>query len=115
MSGIRHDLFCEKCGIQEWNVVKCEEDYLCEGCGRRRAICYDRWGGMNVDLFTTPQFSDATGEWHSSQRDKERKMADLGYTGCGDKNHGGRPDLSMKNAAFSYSGQKSHISTGERS
>lgn len=113
MSGVSHDLYCSFCKRQKWEVIRCKADWICNVCGNPKVECYDRWGTVNTDLFATPQFSNATGEWHSSQRDKERKMADLGYYGCGDKNHGSRPDLSMRNSAWSYSRQHSHISTGE--
>ena len=112
MSGILHDLACDACGQRDWRVVESRKDYRCE-CGATRGVRFDRWSGMNVDLFGTPQYSDATGEVHRSQREKESAMRDLGFRPKGDKDHGARVDLSMKNSAWSYPGKTNRRSTGE--
>ena len=61
-----------------------------------------------------PVYSDATGQWHSSQRDKERVMREKGYEPAGDKTHGARPDLRIHRKGFSYPGQGARTSTAER-
>ena len=107
-----HDIRCVGCGTIRENVVIENHVYPhCQRCGDQMTWIPSK---VTTDLFPTPQYSDATGKMHSSQREKERCMRDLGYTPKGDKEHGARPDLSIKRSAFSYPGQKSHISTGER-
>jgi hypothetical protein len=112
MTRTLHDIRCISCGREEHDVVIVDHEYpACENCGDQT-----EWipAKLTTDLFGTPQYSDATGEFHSSQREKERHMARLGFHGKGDKEHGARPDLSIKRTGFSYSGQHSHVSTGER-
>ncbi len=118
-SRICHDLHCDICGHIESSVVVVDHRYpACKKCGATMD-----WtpAGFHADCFGTPQYSDATGEYHTSQRHKEQRMKEIGlattgqpYYVKGDKEHGARPDLSIKKTGFSYSGQKSRISTAER-
>jgi len=111
MTRILHDIRCIACGHERIDVVILNHEYpMCENCGDQT-----EWipAKVTTDLYSTPQYSDATGDFNSSQREKEKKMARLGYYPKGDKEHGGRVDLSIKRTGFSYSGQHSHVSTGE--
>jgi len=112
MTRTLHDIRCTRCATIQLDVVIENHEYpKCPLCGGKTVWVPSK---MTTDLFGTPQYSDATGEWHSSQRDKERAMRDLGYHPKGDKEHGARPDLSIKRTGFSYAGQKHRESTGER-
>ena len=112
MALIIHDLRCKNCQrIEEGVAVKAGEYPDCGVCGGERT-----WVPRSfvLDLFGTPQYSDASGEFHSSQREKERFMAKHEFYGAGDKEHGGRKELTMNRSAFSYRGQGSRVSTAER-
>jgi hypothetical protein len=107
-----HDIRCIACGHERYDVVIENHIYPhCENCGDETTWIPSK---VTTDLFATPQYSDATGEYHSSQREKEKAMRDLGYYPKGDKDHGARPELSIKNTGFSYAGQGSRLSTAER-
>lgn len=107
------DLICRDCG-EVYHDVYCEyQKYgicgICNGPVESAAS----WNGANGGLYGSPTQSDASGQSHSSQYEKEKYMASKGFGACGDKVHGARLDLSMKKSAFSFSGQKSRVSTGE--
>jgi hypothetical protein len=118
-SRILHDLICKDCEAVRRDVVVINGDYPhCTICKGEMTWMPSK---VSTDLFATPQFSDATGEWHSSQSEKIKRMKEIGvattgvpYTEAGDKVHGARNDLSIKRSAFSFSGQKSRVSTEER-
>ena len=111
---IWHDLECSQCGAVEIDARVQGEITTCILCQGMRKIVYDRWTTVHTDLFPTPQYSDASGRMHSSQREKERYMRELGYEVCGDPKGGARPDHRIKDTAFSFSGQTSRRSTAER-
>ena len=112
MTRTLHDIRCIACGHEKCDVVIENHVYPeCEKCGDQMSWVPAK---MTTDLFPTPQYSDATGELHSSQREKERAMARLGFYPKGDKDHGARVDLSIKGTGFSYRGQTSRTSTAER-
>lgn len=109
---ILHDLICKKCeAIEEGVLVEAGRYPRCDACGGQRT-----WkpSGLHTDLYGSPQYSDATGRFHSSQSEKDRVMRDAGYFSCGDKVHGARPEHSIKNTGFSYAGQPTRTSTQER-
>ena len=112
MTRTLHDIRCTRCDTIALNVVIENHAYpKCTLCGGKTVWIPSK---MTTDLFGTPQYSDASGQLHSSQREKEKYMAERGYWGKGDKDHGARVDLSIKKSAFSYPGQGSRVSTGER-
>jgi len=112
MTRTLHDIRCTRCDTIHIDVVIEDHVYpLCQLCGGKTVWIPSK---VTTDLFGTPQYSDAAGRCFSSQREKEKYMAERGYWGKGDKDHGARPDLSIKHTAFSYSGQDSRVSTGER-
>lgn len=107
-----HDLRCAECGTVTLDVVVENHVYPpCILCGGKTTWIPAK---MTTDLFGTPQYSDATGDFNSSQREKEKKMAGLGFYPKGDKDHGARVELSIKRTGFSYPGQGSRQSTAER-
>jgi len=110
-----HDLECDVCGAREDDAsVSGGTIPPCASCGGSRRIVFDGWTTVHTDLFPTPQYSDASGSWHRSQREKERALRERGFEPCGDRNHGARPDHRIRDSAFSYAGQHSRRSTGER-
>jgi len=112
MTRTLHDIRCTRCQTVALDVVIENHVYpKCQLCGGKTVWIPSK---VTTDLFATPQYSDATGQFHSSQREKEKYMAERGYYGKGDKEHGARPDLSIRGTGFSYSGQGSRTSTGER-
>jgi hypothetical protein len=112
MTRTLHDIRCTRCATIQLDVVIENHEYPpCPLCGGKTTWVPSK---MTTDLFATPQYSDAAGRSFSSQREKEKYMAERGYWGKGDKDHGARVDLSIKRTGFSYSGQGNHRSTGER-
>jgi hypothetical protein len=112
MTRTLHDIRCTRCDTVHLNVVIEDHAYPpCTLCGSKTVWIPSK---VTTDLFGTPQYSDATGDFNSSQREKEKKMADLGYYPKGDKDHGARVELSIKGTGFSFPGQSSRVSTGER-
>jgi hypothetical protein len=109
-----HDLECQRCGFRETDVLVSQGRIRRCPCGGARKIVYDGWQTVHTDLFTTPQYSDAAGLTFSSQREKERHMAGLGYQVAGDRVGGARADHTLKHKAVSYAGQGCRKSTAER-
>ena len=109
------DLRCDACNVV-YDGVLCELDEYgdCEQCGQPLKHQLS-WNGANGGLFGAPKYSDASGQYHSSQRDKEMFMARHGYHPAGDKVGGARKTLRVEGSAFSYPGQRSRASTAERS
>ena len=112
MTRTLHDIRCTRCKTVALDVVI--EDHVYPPC----TLCDGKtvWvpSKVTMDLFPTLQYSDAAGRSFSSQREKEKYMAELGFYGKGDKDHGARPELSIKRSGFSYPGQGSRVSTAER-
>ncbi len=114
-----HDLRCTQCEAVEIGVwVEDGRFPACEACGGIRDWIPFVFA---TDVYTSEQYSDATGQMHTSQRDKDRTMWEAGiakngvpFVPSGDYVHGGRPEHSIKDTAFSYRGQLQRISTGER-
>ena len=109
---ILHDLSCPQCGAEFKDVLITDGDYgTCVICGTDL-----KWtpAKINTDVFGCPQYSDATGKVHSSQHEKRMEMAKWGYHEAGDPVGGARHEHRIKNTAFCYPNQKSHVSTGEK-
>lgn len=109
-------LLCHRCDTIEENVVVASgADYPhCPDCRSPRV--WSPFGHLvRTDVYGAPRYSDATGMEHSSEREKEKTMAEWGYHRKGDKVGGARLDCSLKRSAFSYGGQDARTSTGERS
>lgn len=122
---VLHDLQCE-CGWESPAPYHIEQGAFphCPDCQGQTRPRFDAWTTVSTDIYSTPQYSDAAGRFFSSTREKERHMYQphqidtqgntVRYEAAGDKVHGARADHTLKRSAFSYNGQGSKISTGER-
>ena len=109
------DLFCTGCGKDYPDVLCTWKDYgKCITCASP-LDWRPTWNGATGGLYGSPLFSDATGQYHSSQHEKEMVMAKKGYYPAGDPVGGARKDHTLKHTAISFPGQSSRTSTGERS
>ena len=109
---IVHRTRCQDCDdVQEYTWCEADRYPPCESCGGTL-----QWvpAGLHTDVYGCAKYSDATGQYHTSQRDKDRVMKEAGYEPCGDKVHGARPEHRIKNTGFSYRGQPSRTSARER-
>ena len=109
---ILHDLRCNRCEAIEEDVRCSPPDYPACVCGSTDRAWVPR--KVTSDIFSTPKWNHATGQWHTSTRDVESAMAKLGYTPAGDKVHGARDETWMKDSGFSFGGQQSRRSSAER-
>lgn len=74
------------------------------------------WAGgqaPSTDVYGSAVYSDATGEFHTSQRDKVAKMKEWGYEEAGDPVGGARHEHKLKNTGFSFGGQDSRRTVSE--
>lgn len=107
------DLACDACGAEYPGTLCAYREYGdCTACGNPLRYVAT-WGGANGGLYGSAQYSDATGQWHTSQHEKEMVMAKKGYYPAGDPVGGARKDHTLKNSAFGFSGGPK-TSTGER-
>lgn len=100
---IIHDLRCTDCGTIFHDIAVepgCYPD--CPRCGGPRTWVPSR---LKTDLYGQPQWCEASGEYHASTRDRERRMREEGFEPSGDKVHGARIRRELKNTVFSYAGQ----------
>lgn len=107
-----HDLHCTACSNTVENVLVEDCQYPdCELCGAAMD-----WtpAQLNTDVFGSEQYSEAAGRSFTSQRQKRNFMREAGYEEAGDKVGGARPEHRIKGTGFSYGGQSSRVSTGER-
>lgn len=113
MAPLIHDLICDNEHMQ--SNVACEFDQYpdCPECGGGRQVCWQGGQAPATDVYGVAQYSDATGQWHTSQSDKKRVMRNAGFEEAGDLVHGARPDLSLKNTTFSFTDQANHRTVAE--
>lgn len=119
---VLHWLYCDACGIVLEDVqVDLGRMPTCETCGREMRITWEHGKPPATDCYGVAQYSDAAGREFTSHRQKVAHMKDprnnpwgVSYEEAGDKVGGARPDLSIKKTGFSYEGQRSRVSTGER-
>lgn len=125
MGGVLNDFGCKRCGREERNrVLPSGEAPVC--CGTSMVTLWDHGRAPATDIHE-PQFNHATGQYHRSTREAEMVLAKQARawsdrTGmkfmapkvAGDKHHGARYESRPSNAGFSYGGQASRRSTGER-
>ena len=112
--GVLHAIHCTSAGCDyelEGAMISGGAFPKCPTCGGKTT-----WTprGFNTDLYKTPKWNEASGQYHASTRDAERHMAELGFTPAGDAVGGARPTLSIEGTGFSYAGQSSRQSSGER-
>lgn len=122
---ILHDLRCQHCGRVEPDVGVVEGDYGSCACGGPRVPDWSHGKAPATDL-RAPAYNHATGQVHTSQRQADQAMRDMGRRmserigmkwdpiSAGDKVHGARDDLNPRSSAWSYKGQGARTSTGER-
>lgn len=108
------DLQCSACHRIQWNVPCEYQKYpRCPECGGGLLVCWAGGQPPATDVYGCAQYSDASGQWHTSQRDKIRHMKEWGYEEAGDKVGGARKDHTLKGTSFSYGGQSSRRTVAE--
>jgi hypothetical protein len=108
------DLFCTHCDAKVWDDASPFNEYPpCEECGGQMDVTWERGMAPSTDVYGCAQFSDATGQEHSSQREKIKFMRNAGYEEAGDKVGGARIEHSLKNSTFSYPGQTGRSTVSE--
>ena len=108
------DLICDSDHVQ--HDVSCEfERYpACPECGGATQMCFkEPDSAPSTDVYGVAQYSDATGQWHTSQRDKAKVMRNAGFEEAGDPVHGARAEHSIKGSTFSFGGQSSRRTIAE--
>lgn len=108
------DFRCPACERVVTDHVSAYGDWPVCACGAEMRVTWERGKCPALDAYGVPVYSDATGQYHTSTRDRERAMRELGFHPAGDKVGGARTDLSIRGTGFSYGGQASRVSTGER-
>jgi hypothetical protein len=114
MSMQTRDLHCVDCGEFVMNVA-CEYATYppCGNCGGEMVIDWRAGQAPSTDVYGSPIYSDATGMYHTSQRDKVRHMREWGYDEAGDKVGGARRDHTLKRTGFSFQGQSTRKTVSE--
>ncbi len=114
MSHQIRDLRCTVCSAVTLAVACSYREYPnCATCGGSTAITWAGGKAPGTDVFGCSTYSDATGEWHTSQRGKIKAMRDLGYEEAGDKVGGARADHTLKRSTFSFPDQGSRRTVSE--
>ena len=118
------DLYCTDCDARVWDVA-CEYQRYpgCASCGGRMAITWEGGQAPATDVYGSAQYSDASGQWHTSQREKIKYMKNAGgklnnatvtgFEEAGDKVGGARNDTRFKRTGYSFAGQRSHRTASE--
>ncbi len=114
MSMQTRDLYCVDCKEVVWSVA-CNYGHYpdCAGCGGKMRITWEGGHAPATDVYGSAQYSDATGQFHTSQRDKARVMREIGFHEAGDLVGGARADHRLKKTTFSYGKQGSHRTVSE--
>ena len=114
MSLQTRDLYCVDCEETVWGVA-CEYDRYpgCASCGGKMKISWEGGHAPSTDVYGSEQYSDATGMYHTSQRQKEQVMRDYGYEVAGDPVGGARKEHRLKGTTFSYGNQSSRRTVSE--
>jgi hypothetical protein len=111
---IEHDLHCVKCGVVVHHVAVDYGHYPdCVQCGGKMAVNWEHKQPPSTDVFGCAQYSDASGEWHTSTRDKVKSMAEWGYHEAGDPVGGARIVHRLEGTGFSFPGQASRRTVSE--
>ena len=97
------DLWCWRCERMEIDLLyRRGSKPRCLLCGKIMKIAITT--PRAIDSFATPRYFDSSGQSHSSRRDLKKYMRDKGFEEAGDKQHGGRVDLTLKETSFSIPG-----------
>lgn len=117
MSGQIRDFRCSACDRLVLDYLSAYGDWPYCGLGHdliQMQVTWERGQAPKTDVYGSPVYSDASGQWHRSTREKEKHLADWGFTPAGDPVGGARKELRIKNTGFSYPGQERRTSTGEK-
>lgn len=116
MSTIIHDLRCTVCKVLHLNVGVVNGAIPgCDLCGGQMKVSWEGGKPPGTDVYGHPKWNEGTGRFESSHRQAEKFMRSQGWDGAaGDPVGGARPDHRIKRTGFSYAGQASRVSTGER-
>jgi len=108
------DLRCHDCGEIYWGVA-CEYRKYgnCGNCGGELEITWEGRQAPSTDVYGSPQYSDASGQLHTSQREKIKYMREWGYEEAGDKVGGARNEHRIKGTGYSFPGQKNRRTVSE--
>jgi hypothetical protein len=100
---IDHDLECVDCGTIYVHVPVEYGDYPpCELCGGATKVNWEHGQAPSTDVFGCPTYSDATGEFHSSQREKIKSMKKSGFFEAGDKVGGARNEHRISGTSYFF-------------
>jgi hypothetical protein len=66
-----------------------------------------------TDVYGSAQYSDASGMYHTSTRDKERVMREYNFYPAGDKVHGARNEHRLTRTTYSEGKQTSRRTVSE--
>jgi hypothetical protein len=83
-------------------------EYPACACGGETAIDWSGCKAPATDVFGSPQYSDATGLEHSSQREKVKHMKKWGFEEAGDPEGGMRKVHKLEGTGFSFPGQTNY-------
>lgn len=109
------DKRCDGCDrVYEDVACQANENVPCPACGGPTYTTWEKGHGPSLDCFGTPQYSDASGQYHSSNWEKRKYMARQGYTEAGDTVGGARADHRLRGFAMSAPGVSRRTSTAER-
>lgn len=129
---ILNDLYCPSCGTTRSDVMFRPEQMPFCPCGTQlrqdwshgRAPATDlgsprMFQGLDAEFSSTKQAENAAkqraAEWTRTMQDQLGKNISWKIDGqAGDKKGGARDVRRLRGSAFSYVGQHSHVSTGER-
>ena len=108
------DLYCMDCGDVVWGVACAYKKYPgCANCGGELRVTWEGGQAPSTDVYGSPQYSDASGQYHSSQREKIGVMRDHGFDEAGDAVGGARYEHKLKRTTFSYCGQGNRRTVSE--
>jgi len=114
MSTQIRDLRCVDCGEVVFGVACAYRRYpACANCGGKLKITWEGGIAPATDVYGRPVYSDATGECHTSQREKAKAMAEWGFHEAGDPVGGARREHKLRGTGFSFSGQSSRRTVSE--
>ena len=123
MSVQTRDLYCVDCGETVWGVACEYRKYPgCANCGGFLKISWEGGQAPATDVYGCSQYSDASGQWHSSQREKVKFMKTAGsqinnarvsgFEEAGDKVGGAREETFIRRSYF-HSGEHTRKTASE--
>jgi hypothetical protein len=116
VSTIIHDLRCTVCKVLHLNVAVVGRAIpACDLCGGETKVSWEGGKPPGTDVYGQARWNEGTGRMETSSRGAEKFMRSQGWDGhAGDKVHGARVEHKLVGTGYSYRGQGSRVSTGER-